>query len=212
MDNRECPGPFRTRNTEGFSLILASGSPRRRHLLQQLGLTFQVKAAAVEELFFLPGMEPEWLAMENSRLKADAVAESCHTAHLLGADTIVVLDNAVLGKPRDIQHAVEMLSSLCGRWHQVITGVTLITKIAGKIQLQETFSVSSDVFLADVGRDLVEAYCRSGEPLDKAGGYAVQGAGAFMVREIRGSWTNVVGLPLFEVIDRMLRSGMVEPC
>jgi septum formation protein len=205
MDHQECSGTFRTRRP----LILASASPRRHGLLRSLGLEFRTLASDVQELGEDSGLAPESLALENSRLKALDISSRNPDSYVLGADTIVVLEGRILGKPRDVGHAVAMLRSLSGRWHRVITGCAIINESRGA---KELFSVESRVLLADVPEELIYAYCQSGEPLDKAGSYAVQGAGAFMVKEIVGSWTNVVGLPLYEVVDRLLGLEVVEPC
>lgn len=205
MDHQECRGAFRNR----APLILASASPRRRRLLASVGLEFQVVTSSAEELTQDSGLAPEELSVENARLKASEVAAANPGHFILGADTIVVLGSQVLGKPRDEAHAVSMLESLMGRWHRVITGCAILEP--GGMQWS-LFFVESRVFIARVSSDLIAAYCRSGEPLDKAGGYAVQGAGAFMVKEIEGSWTNVVGLPLYEVVSRFQELGVIEPC
>ena len=127
---------------------------------------------------------------------------------VIAADTIVVLSGRILGKPRDSDDAFAMLSALSGKQHEVITGCALLVSgQSGPV----TFAVSSDVVMWDCPPELLRAYANSGEPLDKAGAYAVQGAGAFLIKSLKGSWSNVVGLPLAELIQKLLEDGSISP-
>ena len=129
------------------------------------------------------------LALSKARAVADRVAEGV----VLGADTVVVIDGVALGKPVGVEDARGMLRRLRGRWHEVITGVAVVDAMSGRA---ETTAVVTRVSMADVGDDVIDAYVAGGEPLDKAGAYAIQGAGAALVAEFVGSYSNVVGLPL----------------
>lgn len=176
-------------------LILASASPRRSELLASLGVAFRVIAPEIDETP-LPGEKPRPFAERLAEEKACAVeAEGI----LIAADTIVVQNNALLGKPTDAAHAYEMLASLSGKAHEVITGVCV--KSAAQTVV---FSVVTEVVFRVLEPEEIEAYVASGDPMDKAGAYAIQGGAAHMVRSINGSYTNVVGLPLCELYDALL--------
>lgn len=179
-------------------MILASASPRRRALLAGLGLTFQVVPSTASEEA-VPGSEPGALVEELARRKAAAVAASLEEPDerlVVGADTIVVLADRILGKPRDEAEARSMLTALSGRWHQVFTGVAVIDPVSGRtVSAHETTRVK---FRCLAARDIA-AYVATGEPLDKAGAYGVQGKGALLVECIDGCFYNVVGLPLVKL-------------
>ena len=174
-------------------LILASTSPRRQELLKGLGIDFQVVAPQVEERYG-EGEDPAVGAMRIACRKARQVAEQFPGRLVLGADTIVVLDGMILGKPEDSGEAREMLKRLSGRVHRVITGFCLIDG-----ERTVTRHVETLVKIKEVTDEELEEYLRTGEPLDKAGAYAIQGVGAHLVERIEGSYTNVVGLPLTEL-------------
>ncbi len=197
MYKRQCPGPFQTT----CALVLASGSPRRQRLLSGLGLDFVVRPSESQETVPRPGESPLEYAKLNSRLKALDVAQRYPHAVSLGADTIVALDGEILGKPRDENDAFNMLSRLVGRSHEVITSCCMVWP---EKQITVEFSASSLVWLAEQDPDVLRAYVATGEPLDKAGSYAVQGVGAFMVERIEGSYSNVVGLPVDKVIKYLM--------
>lgn len=181
-------------------LILASGSPRRRDFLTELGLTFQVETAAVDESV-LAGEEPEGFVRRLASEKAWAVANH-HLGHVvLGADTVVVRDGLILGKPRHQQEAEEMLASLSGRWHEVWSGFSLCCR---QPHLEKVGAVVTKVRFADLSPEVVAAYVATGDGDDKAGAYGIQSGGAFLVAEISGSYTNVIGLPVAEVIAALL--------
>jgi len=181
-------------------LILASASPRRGHLLREAGIRFEVHPAGVPEIE-KPGETPVAFAQRLARSKALAVAEQIGASPprlVLGADTIVVLDGEVLGKPRDSDHALELLERLTGREHSVVTAVALVA--SDTLRVRQT-AVTSRVEMRAVEREELIAYVATGEPLDKAGGYAVQGGARSFVTRIHGSETNVIGLPLDETLD-----------
>lgn len=170
------------------SLILASGSPRRRELLDSMGFAYTVDVSDVDELC---DGTAEQVALELSKRKAEAVAIRHPDALVLGADTLVFLDQ-ILGKPKTPERAAQMLRALSGRWHDVYTGMTLIDTGTGRI-LQTV--ERTRVHFTEMTEWEIKAYAASGEPLDKAGGYAIQGRGGTFVDRIEGSHTNVIGLP-----------------
>ena len=185
-------------------LILASASPRRRELLTGLGITYAVLAASIDETPH-PGEPPESYVRRLAEEKASAIAVSQPGKLVLGADTAVVLDGEILGKPEHPGIARQMLARLSGETHSVLTGVAL----SGV--WRESLVVETRVEFRALGNDEIDWYVRTGEPLDKAGGYAIQGGGGFLVRSIQGSVSNVVGLPLAETLEILARSGMVFP-
>ena len=178
-----------------LSLILASASPRRRELLAQLGIDFTVLPSLIPEVHGAtpPAEAITAVALAKARAVAQRVADQ-PLAVVLGADTEVVLDGRLLGKPRDAADAVRMLGELRGRTHEVITGVALVR--AGEAGPEETTAVITRVRMAEYSEAQIEAYVATGEPLDKAGAYAVQGLGGRLVAEVDGCLSNVVGLPL----------------
>lgn len=174
-------------------LILASASPRRRELLDMMGLCYTVDASQTDE--HCSGT-PEEIVRSLSGRKAKAVADRHPDALVLGADTIVCLEGRVLGKPGTHERAEEMLSALSGRWHDVFTGITLIHTGTGRIlQCVER----TRVHFVNMTPEEIRVYAASDEPLDKAGAYAIQGRGGVFVDRIDGSYSNVVGLPLSAV-------------
>jgi septum formation protein len=188
-------------------LLLASASPRRRDLLAAAGVAFEVRPAHIPEKR-AEGEAPHRYAARMAREKALAVARTPDLQAdrvVLGADTIVVLDGIVFGKPRDASHAVALLAQLVGRCHLVITAVAVVR--SGSPQVRE-IRVESRVCMHPAGRDEIEAYVATGEPLDKAGAYAVQGAGRRFVAGIDGSETNVIGLPLDESLALLRAEGI----
>jgi septum formation protein len=193
------------------ALILASGSPRRRFLLSQAGLTFEVRPADVDESA-LPGEEPRAQALRLARLKARAVAEGCGPdAVVLGADTIVVLDGRVYDKPRDAEEAVSHLTALSGRRHRVITAVALVATSADPAKaVARELAVESEVHLRAARAEEIRAYVATGEPLDKAGAYALQGEGGSFVEKVEGSETNVIGLPMHETLALLAELGVAQ--
>lgn len=186
--------------------ILASASPRRIELLRLLGLDFAVMPSGADESF-RPGESPPAHTLRLSADKADLIATENPGSWVLGADTIVVIDGAVLGKPADPAEARRMLKKLSARSHTVFTGFTLARQTA-RIAVSEV--VESTVIFREISEDEMAWYVNSPEPYDKAGGYAVQGRGAFFIKEIRGSYTNVMGLPLCEVVDALKKVGAIK--
>lgn len=187
-------------------LVLASGSPRRRQFLYDLGLTFEVVSPGNAEPLPEAGEEPAAYAIRSACCKAVAVAQARPDAVVIGADTIVVLDGAVIGKPKDSHDALHMLTQLAGRTHTVITGVCLV--LPG--DEVESLHCASRVRFHAWSHDVLAAYAATDEPLDKAGAYAVQGVGSFLVAAIDGSWSNVVGLPVTELMERLLAHNIVR--
>lgn len=189
-------------------MILASASPRRKELLELAGLSFDVIPGDVDEAF-QEGETPEDHVIRLSREKALAVSARHPEAWVLGADTIVLINGDILGKPRTKDEAKGMLGKLNGRAHRVITGFTILKKETGAAVSD---AVESTVVFKDMSPDEIEWYAGTEEPYDKAGGYAVQGRGASLIREVRGSYTNVVGLPLCEVVDALRKIGAARVC
>ncbi len=179
-------------------LVLASQSPRRRELLVQLGIALEVRPAAADESV-LPGEVPRAYVLRVAREKARAVSGEI----VLAADTVVVLGGAVLGKPRGVEDARRMLQALSGTAHEVLTAVCVRRDLA--IELDAV--VATKVRFARLTRGEIEWYVGTGEPLDKAGAYAIQGAGGAFVLSVDGSVSNVVGLPLAETADLLRRAG-----
>ena len=178
-------------------IILASGSPRRKELLEQIGVRFEVISPDVDETPPV-GIFPEDAAKILAERKCEAVAFQHPDAFVIAADTIVLLKNSILGKPETPERARDMLWDLSGRQHRVITGVAFQCNETG---FNKSISVASKVFFSELSLDLIERYVASGEPLDKAGGYGVQGLGAALIKRVDGSYWNVVGLPLSEVVE-----------
>lgn len=177
-------------------LHLASKSPRRQALLHQLGVAFRVIEVDVPEAV-LPGQSPAEFALAVAAAKARAGAIAAGTdALVLGADTDVSIDGQILGKPRDEAHAVEMLLRLSGREHRVCSAVAVVSEGLLHTRLSQTVVVMGEISAA-----AARSYWASGEPAGKAGAYAIQGYAARWVREIRGSYSGVVGLPLFETAE-----------
>jgi len=187
-------------------LILASASPRRRELLSQLGLAFDVRPPRLDETP-LSGEAPEEYVLRLAEAKARAVSAEAPAAWVLAADTIVTVSGRILGKPGSCAEAVEMLETLSGREHEVFTGFCISRKDR-EILVRE--AVGSVVLFKEIAPDERDWYAASPEPYDKAGGYAVQGSGGFLVREIRGSCSNVVGLPLCEVVAALKALGTIR--
>lgn len=192
--------------TVNGELVLASASPRRRGFLEELGLPFLCRPAEIVEVQEA-GEGPAAFVSRLAREKATAIAELLPTAWVLGADTVVVLDEQILGKPADPAAATAMLRQLSGRWHQVWTGFAIYR--ADRALLVER-AVTTEVCFAGLSPELIAAYVATGEPLDKAGSYGIQGQGGCLVEEVRGSYSNVVGLPLAEVIGELLTLGVLQ--
>ena len=187
-------------------IILASASPRRRELLEQIGAVFEVCPAKGEEK--ITKAEPGEAAEELSRGKCQEVFQSLEDdVTVIGADTIVVLDGKILGKPGSADEAIQMLSTLRGRAHQVFTGVTVMSREGEKVQ-SVTFHESTQVIFYPMSDKEIEEYVWEGEPMDKAGAYGIQGKGAVFIREIRGDYNNVVGLPVARLYQELKNMGI----
>lgn len=182
------------------SLILASASPRRSELLRRAGIPFEVQAAEVDE--HCEGPASAAVKVLSAR-KALAVHPLFPSRFILGADTLVELDGVVLGKPAGPEEAADMLRRLSGRTHQVYTGVTVVSP-SGEVL---TDCDRSDVTFGDVTEAEIAACVRSGEPLDKAGAYAIQGRASLWISRMEGSYSSVIGLPLYLVRSLLLRAG-----
>ena len=184
-------------------LILASGSPRRRELLDLMGLTYTVETPDVDENF---SGRPSETVMEISRRKAAAVAARHSDSIIIAADTLVFADGA-LGKPHTPERAKEMLRSLAGNWHHVYTGITVINTRSGRIFRNVD---KTRVHLVPMTEQEIDAYVATGEPLDKAGAYGIQGMGGMFVDRIDGSYSNVVGLPMSMLRIMLAQVGGVD--
>ena len=183
------------------ALVLASASPRRRELLERIGLAIEVDPSDVDERVH-PGETPDGYVVRIARAKAFAAPRG--DRWVLAADTTVTLDGSILGKAESVSQATDMVRYLAGRTHQVLTAFVVIGR-RGDAEVARV--VSTDVTMIDLDADAAADYVASGEWRGKAGGYAIQGIGAALVREIRGSVTNVVGLPLAEVVAALREIG-----
>jgi septum formation protein len=182
------------------SLILASASPRRRELLEQAGIEYIVDPADIDEAE-VPGETPEQHVVRLALAKAVAVASRYREGLVLGADTVVVVDGDILGKPVDAEDAARMLRSLSGRTHTVLTGIALVDAKGGSAR---SAVESTEVAFSGMSDKDIENYIRTGEPMDKAGAYGIQGRAAIFVEKVEGCFFNVVGLPLSR-LQRLLK-------
>jgi septum formation protein len=191
--------------TTSGRFILASASPRRGEFLKIMGLDFDIIPANIDETF-RPEETPREHVLRLAEGKALSVARSRPDAWVLGADTIVVVAGEVLGKPGSPAEATKMLEKLSGREHEVLTGFSIVREDRG-VRIREV--VGSSVLFREIDADEMAWYTGTAEPYDKAGAYAVQGMGGCFIREIRGSCTNVVGLPLCEVVCALKRVAAI---
>ncbi len=189
--------------TQDTRLLLASSSPRRREILTALGLDFEVRSVPVDET---PRKGEASEAMVVRLATAKALAVAAPDAVVLAADTAVVVGDEIFGKPRDREDALSMLGRLSGREHNVITGVSVATN--GSV---DSVVSRTAVVFRDIGRDEALDYWHSGEPRDKAGAYGIQGLGGVFVERIAGSYSGVVGLPVFETAILLKRAGLRLP-
>ncbi len=185
-------------------IILASNSPRRRDLLRQIGIAFTSDPADVDERI-LPDETPEGYAVRVALDKARVAAARSDNGMVIAADTIVVLNDTILGKPVAEADAVRMLTMLSGRMHRVITGLALMDAASGKTMAR---TAVTRVWFRDLAPETIESYVATGEPLDKAGAYGIQGRGALLVDRIDGCYFNVVGLPLALLADLLGDAGV----
>ena len=185
-------------------IILASASPRRKDLLKKIGLKFKVDPSEFSENL-REDLSPEELVKCNSTGKAKLAASKHPGAIIIAADTLGVIDDRIIGKPHSPEEAVNILQNLSGKTHRVITGLTVIDTVSKKI-LSRT--VETYVLIKNLTPQEIQNYVRSGEPLDKAGAYAIQGLGAMIVEKITGDFYNVVGLPLSVLVDCLRELGV----
>ncbi len=201
-------------------LILASGSPRRKELLEQIGAEFEILPAKGEEM--ITSTVPAQVVMELSAQKAEEVAgrykeelgtgnhnasEGEQAVVILGADTVVAYENKILGKPKNEEDAVRMLQMLSGHTHSVFTGVTFVIEKAGK-QEKQSFFAETKVTMYPMTEQQIQSYVATGEPMDKAGAYGIQGKCAVYIEKIMGDYNNVVGLPIALVYQNLEKSGI----
>lgn len=190
-------------------VILASASPRRKELLANMGIDFEIVVSDVEEK--VTKVRPEEIVVELSKLKATDVAAKVDVTPgtlVIAADTLVFLGDERLGKPKDFEDAVRMLKELSGRAHNVITGVTLIYN-KGNISETCSFYETTEVSFAALDEDEIREYVSTGEPMDKAGSYAIQGISAKFVKSINGDYSNVVGLPVPALYQVLKSKGLL---
>ena len=188
-------------------LILASASPRRQQFLTDLGLNFTCLPADIDETSN-PGETPTAFALRMARTKAKAIARQHQQAYVIGSDTVVTVDNRILGKPVDAPHALKILRSLQGKTHQVITGLSLICL---QDNCNENLTRTTDVTFQTFTDSILLAYINTGEPMDKAGAYGIQGKGGFLVRTIKGSCSSVIGLPISTCVSLLVQYGVITP-
>lgn len=196
-------------NLELPKLILASGSPRRAEILTSVGWKFEKQVADVDETEFL-NEKPNNYVQRLAREKAEKVAENYKNALVLGADTIVVIDNKIIGKPKDFDDARRMLRMLSGNWHEVLTGIAIVKVSENKSETRTNLQKTRVKFV-ELSDAEIEFLVEKGEPLDKAGAYAVQAQAALFIEEIKGDYWNVVGLPVNLVYQTITGSAGILP-
>lgn len=187
-------------------LILASASPRRRELLDQIGVAYYVIVSDIDETA-LGRERPGDYVCRLARDKAlDVMGRAGRNLPVLGADTAVIIDGRILGKPEDRAHAIDMLEQLSGHTHEVWSAVALVLRNGA---ILERLNVTRVTF-STLGRDWIEAYCDSGDPMDKAGAYGVQGMAAQKISQLEGSYSGVMGLPLYETSEILTEAGLLN--
>lgn len=196
---------MKTQN-ENLPLILASKSPRRRYLLEQAGLKFSIMPSNIDETK-IPLSSPETYVRHLSEAKADSVSQKYPDKWVIGADTIVLNNEKILGKPQSEDDARTMLKQLSGQTHQVLTGYAVVCKAKDR-KFSET--IKTDVLFKHLTDEEIQWYIQTKEPFGKAGSYAIQGIGSFLVKSICGSYTNVVGLPVCEVIEFLIKEEIIH--
>ena len=189
------------------TLILASSSPRRKAFLDDLGLVYTVEVMPIDETV-LPGEDAKTFVCRMASEKGRHISEKNPRSWVVAADTVVCLSDKILGKPTDPDDAVQMLMTLSGNSHTVMTGFSLMCHEA---QVHEAHVVTTKVSFTAFGKDDARAYVATGEPLDKAGSYGIQGLGGVFVEKIDGSYSNVVGLPLAELVSRLEFHDIIKP-
>jgi len=191
---------------EGDSIILASESTRRVDILRTLGVSFAIIPPDIDESR-KKDEPPKEYVLRVSHEKAHKVGSHFPDKWVIAADTVVVYKNKILGKPMNEKEAFNMLKTLSGKWHKVITGFCVLN-LSKNITYRD--AVETKVFVRDLYDEEIKRYIKTSEPLDKAGSYAVQGRGGYMVKEIKGSYTNVVGLPICEIAEALLSLGILS--
>ncbi|MBP3567974.1 MAG: septum formation protein Maf [Lachnospiraceae bacterium] len=190
-----------------YQVILASGSPRRKELLELIGVDFKIITSNKEEV--ITGTNPEEVVKELSMMKAEDVAASVSgPAIILGADTVVAHNGRILGKPKDKEDAIRMITSFAGDDHYVYTGVCIIRKEADGSEKKISFAEGTKVTVYPMTVEEIERYVDSGEPMDKAGAYAIQGLFAPYIKEISGDYYNIVGFPIAGIYQRLKAEGI----
>lgn len=188
------------------SIILASSSPRRRELLSQCGIKFEIIVSNIDEAK-VPNEKPQELVQRLALGKAQAVAKNHSNAWVIGADTTVFIDDKILEKPLTPQDAFEMLSLIAGRTHSVYSAFAIVNhgRHFNYCELHHT-----KVTMMDLSPEEIRAYVESGDPMDKAGAYGIQGRGSALVTKVEGSYTNVVGLPIAELVTALKKHGIIQ--
>ncbi|NVN89994.1 MAG: septum formation inhibitor Maf [Desulfuromonadales bacterium] len=187
-------------------IVLASASPRRSELMDLAGINCSIVPADICE-DVLPNEQPAEHVMRLSREKAQAVAQRAEGRFFIGADTVVVLEGRIMGKPADEAQAFEMLAALSGHTHQVITGIAVFDS---QTDVCLTGSVCTEVLFKQLTEDEIHDYIATGCPMDKAGAYAIQGGAVHFIRSINGSYTNVIGLPMTELYEMLQSAGALQ--
>ena len=187
------------------TIVLASGSPRRRELLENIGITFEIMPSDVEEVVELVDGDFADYAQKLALKKAVAVSEKKPGATIIAADTIVVFEGEVYPKPSSKEQAGSFIRTFSGNTHSVFTGVSILGN-----GLSIVFSEETKVTFKELDDQLIKAYVNSGDPMDKAGGYGIQTAGALLVEKIEGDYLNVVGLPLSKLVTELRAAGIVQ--
>jgi len=189
-------------NKEDKMIVLASGSPRRREILKEAGIKFDIITADVDETID-PNIPSYLMVQELAAKKAVEASKKCDDdSVIIGADTVVCIDDIILGKPADENDAFNMLKKLSGREHEVLTGVAIIRN---KDSFMVTFYEKTKVLFKNLTDDVIWEYIRTGEPMDKAGAYGIQGVGGSLIEEISGDYKNVVGLPINRLVECLIK-------
>jgi len=184
-------------------LVLASISPRRKAILKQIGIPFESAGSRIEETLYKE-TQPADIACHLATRKVESIEHTYRNRWILGADTIVVINKTIFGKPKNPEDCQGMLLSLKGKTHEVITGFCIHDP---EKKLVHREAVITKVKIKELSTNEIAAYINTGEPFGKAGAYAIQGIGSFMIEEINGSYTNVVGLPVFEIVNALVTCG-----
>ena len=195
-----------------YKIILASASPRRKEIMERMGIEYEVLVSDVEEV--VEETEPSKMVSALALLKTEAVLSKYRQMEnradnfiIIGADTMVFYNGQALGKPKDEADAFRMLSQLSGNWHEVITGVSIIINTSNNIE-KISFAVETKVAMQELTRQQIKDYIATGEPMDKAGSYAIQGQFGIFIREIVGDYYNVVGFPIAKIYEVLLKKGI----